>query len=67
MGRSAPDVLTLIQFNLQDRDAIGIADDYLDAIRWPSSAGRVVTLKRRRKPSRAVRPMARVRPLAAAA
>ena len=45
MGRSAPDVAALIVFNLQGRDATGIADDYLDAIRWPSSAGRIVVLK----------------------
>ena len=45
MGRNAPDVTALIVFNLQDRDATGLADDYLDAIRWPSSAGRVVTLR----------------------
>ena len=67
MGRNAPNVLTLIQFNLHDRDATGIADDFLDAMRWPNSAGRVVTLRRRRKPGRSVRPMTRVRPLAAAA
>jgi hypothetical protein len=54
MGRSAPEVKALIQFNLQDRDATGIADDYLDAIRWPSSAGRVVSLRWRRQPGRAV-------------
>lgn len=45
MGRSAPDVTALIIFNLQGRDATGIADDYLDAIRWPSAAGRIVGLK----------------------
>jgi hypothetical protein len=44
MGRNAPDVMTLIVFNLQDRDATGLADDYLDAIRWPNSAGRIVSL-----------------------
>ena len=54
MGRSAPEVKALIQFNLQDRDATGLADDYLDAIRWPSSAGRVVSLRWRRQPGRAV-------------
>ena len=45
MGPSAPDVAALIVFNLQGRDATGIADDYLDSIRWPSSAGRIVVLK----------------------
>jgi hypothetical protein len=62
MGRNAPDVLALIQFNLQDRDATGIADDYLDAIRWPNSAGRVVTLARRAKPRRAARTIRHARP-----
>ena len=52
MGAEAPDVLALIQFNLHDRDANGVADDYLDAIRWPNSAGRVVSLRRRREPCR---------------
>jgi hypothetical protein len=67
MGCNAPDVLTLIQFNLHDRDATGIADDFLDAMRWPNSAGRVVLLKQLRKPRGSVRPGARVRTLAAAA
>ena len=49
MGRTAPGVIALIQFNLQGRDATGIADDYLDAVRWPSAAGRVISLRGRRK------------------
>jgi hypothetical protein len=49
MGRSAPGVLALIKFNLQGRDATGIADDYLDAVRWPNAAGRVISLRGRRK------------------
>ena len=49
MGRSAPGVIALIKFNLQGRDATGIADDYLDAIRWPNPAGRVISLRGRRK------------------
>ena len=56
MGRSAPGVLALIKFNMQGRDATGIADDYLDAIRWPNAAGRIISLRRRRKTnSRSVR------------
>ena len=56
MGRSAPGVLTLIKFNLRGRDATGIADDYLDAIRWPNAAGRIISLRgRRRANSRSVR------------
>jgi hypothetical protein len=68
MGRNAPDVTALIGFNLQDRDATGLADDYLDAIRWPSSAGRVVTLRTQtrsnrstRSDSRGARPTARTK------
>lgn len=49
MSRSAPGVIALIKFNLQGRDATGIADDYLDAIRWPNPAGRVISLRGRRK------------------
>src|ERR1035437_6359473 len=65
MGRNAPDVLTLIQFNLHDRDATGVADDYLDAMRWPNAAGRVVSLRRRRKSNRrSVRLKAHTLPLA---
>ena len=55
MGRNAPDVTELIVFNLQNRDATGLADDYLDAIRWPSSAGRVVTLRTQKKSNRPTR------------
>lgn len=55
MGRNAPDVLALIQFNLQGRDATGIADDYLDAIRWPNSSSRVVTLRRHAAARRSAR------------
>jgi hypothetical protein len=56
MGRSAPGVLALIRFNLQGRDATGIADDYLDAVRWPNAAGRIISLRGRRKTnSRSVR------------
>lgn len=35
MGAKAPDVITLIQTNLQGRDARGLAEDYLDDIGWP--------------------------------
>lgn len=55
MGNEAPAVTALIRFNLQDRDVTGLADDYLDAIRWPSPAGRVVSLKPRITPARPAR------------
>ncbi len=51
MGSNAPDVTALIGFNLQDRDATGLADDYLDAMRWPSSRGRIVSLRLRTTPT----------------
>ena len=47
MGREAPDVAALIQLNLRDRDATGLADEYLDSIRWPEAAGRVAGLRLR--------------------
>jgi hypothetical protein len=37
MGRSAPDTRTLVTRTLRNRDALGVADDYLDAIAWPMS------------------------------
>jgi hypothetical protein len=43
MGPQAPDVGALIQLQLTGRDPTGVADDYLDSIRWPSAKGRVVT------------------------
>ena len=52
MAQQAPDVLTLVSFSLQGRDATGIADDYLDSVRWPHAAGRMVLLRRPAKPAR---------------
>jgi hypothetical protein len=46
MGRRAPDVSTLIRHTLGGRDAIGIADDYLDAVSWPTSAKHAAWLRR---------------------
>jgi hypothetical protein len=57
MGRQAPDALNLVRFSLQGRDASGVADDYLDAIRWPPAAGRMVSLRR---PVRSARRTARI-------
>ena len=54
MGRKAPDVLNLIGFSLQGRDATGVADDYLDSIRWPCAAGRMVSLRQPEKPARRI-------------
>jgi hypothetical protein len=41
MGAQAPDVITLIRTNLQERDARGLAEDYLDAVGWPQAEPRV--------------------------
>ena len=54
MGQKAPDPLALVRFSLQGRDVTGIADDYLDSIRWPQAAGRMVSLRRPAKPARRI-------------
>jgi hypothetical protein len=54
MGQQAPDALNLVGFSLQGRDANGIADDYLDSVRWPHAAGRMVSLRRPAKPARRI-------------
>ena len=54
MGKQAPDVLTLVSFSLQGRDATGIADDYLDSVRWPHAAGRMVSVRRPAKATRRI-------------
>lgn len=54
MGRKAPDALNLLISSLQGRDATGVADDYLDSVRWPSTSGRMVSLRRPPKRSRPV-------------
>lgn len=57
MSRGAPDARTLMAHNLQNRDATGLADDYLDSIRWPHEAGRVVSLRRPAQPRTAEKPV----------
>lgn len=54
MGHKAPDALNLVKFSLQGRDATGVADDYLDSVRWPHAAGRIVSLRRPAKPTRRI-------------
>ena len=54
MGRKAPDVLNLVKFSLQGRDATGVADDYLDSVRWPHAAGRMISLRRPAKPPQCI-------------
>lgn len=69
MGRTAPDVLNLVRFSLTGRDATGVADDYLDAVRWSPAAGRMVSLRRparstQRTARRVARaPRARIEPM----
>lgn len=46
MGRNAPTLVVLVQHTLRGRDAKGMADDYLDFIGWPVTAGRSVALRR---------------------
>lgn len=64
MGSKAPDALALIQHNLSKRDSTGVADDYLDSIGWPLTAGRAVSVRRSpRKPMRQSRgPLLPARP-----
>lgn len=42
MGRKAPNVLALVTRALSHREPLGIADDYLDAIKWPMSQRRAL-------------------------
>ncbi len=48
MGGRAPTVGTLIHAQLMGRDAIGVADHYLDSIEWPLEKGRVISLRQPR-------------------
>lgn len=40
MGLKAPDVMGLIQHTLGRRDPRGLAEDYLESVRWPVKMGR---------------------------
>lgn len=46
MGRKAPTTLVLIQRNLTERSANGVADDYLEWVGWPQ--GRLPAARRSR-------------------
>lgn len=60
MGRKAPDLPRLIQYNLQGRDATGLADDYLDSVGWPVARRRRNALQRTgRSPVRGPRTLPR--------
>lgn len=45
MGRKAPTIETLLLNDLRGRDSDGVADNYLDAINWPVSRGRAITVR----------------------
>lgn len=49
LGREAPDVPSLIQFNLCGQDVCGLTDYYLDRLGIPAAGGRSVTLRARRR------------------
>lgn len=49
LGTRAPDVDALIQAQIAGRDAVGIADEYLDRIGWPGVSGRMISLQGRPK------------------
>lgn len=55
LGKKAPDLSSLVSFNLQGQDARGITDFYLDRIGHPPGSGRAVTLRRVRPAVRTTR------------
>lgn len=56
MGRKAPTTLVLIQRNLTERDANGVADDYLEWVGWPQGRLPAAPMPRsRRIPGRRAR------------
>ena len=56
MGEKAPKVETILKLQLGGRDARGLADDYLDAIRWPTQQGRVVSIEPPRRTTHPTKP-----------
>jgi hypothetical protein len=52
MGAMAPTLKELIVHQLANREAAGVADDYLEHVRWPNALGRAVSLRRRVLPRR---------------
>ncbi|MBL9217557.1 MAG: hypothetical protein JNG82_03655 [Opitutaceae bacterium] len=48
MGRKAPTTLVLILRNLTERNANGVADDYLDWVGWPQGRLPAAPVTRRR-------------------
>ena len=62
MGRKAPDALALIRHTLGGRDATGIADDYLDAISWPTAARHAAWLRRPAPPPASGKPSVATHP-----
>ena len=52
MGRKAPTTLVLIQRNLTERSANGVADDYLEWVGWPQGRLPAATVPGAKPPSR---------------
>jgi hypothetical protein len=52
MGRRTPRIETLLLHDLSGRDATGVVDNYLDAIRWPLERGRAITVQLREQARR---------------
>jgi len=52
MGRKAPTTLVLIQRNLTERDANGVADDFLEWVGWPQGRLPAAPAPRSKPPSR---------------
>jgi hypothetical protein len=49
MRKQAPDVPTLVHSKLQRHDAAGLAEDYLDLVRWPLTRRRALHAPERTK------------------
>jgi hypothetical protein len=62
MGRKAPDAFALIRHTLGGRDVTGIADDYLDAISWPTAAKHAAWLRRPAPPPARCKPSVATHP-----
>lgn len=49
MRKDTPDLSTLVQSKLQRHDAAGLAEDYLDLVRWPMTRRRALHAPERTK------------------
>jgi hypothetical protein len=60
MGRAAPSVVRLMEHNLSNRDAVGLAEDFLSSVGWPVELGQS-RIAPRASAVRLLRPRASVR------